>query len=366
MNIGLVGVGLLGGSLAAALKNKYKEDITITAISSPSTLEKAKKTGIYSHYSTYDKLHGATAELDILFLCAPIKVIISNIETLKELPPRDKPLIITDIGSTKKEIMDTAERCFSSRNDIHFIGGHPMAGNEFRGIDATDPYLYENAIYVLTPFSNTPDEEVHMLVDLIKAAGAIPLILEAEKHDQTAAGISHLPQMLATSLVDLISKEDNSALSKLLCAGGFRDMTRIASSQYKMWEDIIATNKKNIFEFIDKFINQLENIKTAINSNTLEGIFDNAAQTRDSIPKRPKGFLEPSWEAKVRVHDEPGTLLKISTILADAGINIKDFGIQHNREHEGGHLRLGFANERDRKQAVSLLQYKGFYAREID
>jgi len=366
MNIGLVGVGLLGGSLAEALKIKYKQDISITAISSPSTLEKAKKTEIYSSFHTYDQLFEACSSLDILFLCAPIKIILKNIETLKDLPKRNKTLIITDIGSTKKEIMDAAEECFTERDDIHFIGGHPMAGNEFKGIDAADPYLYENAIYVLTPSPETPDENVHSLVELVKATGAIPLIMDPEKHDQTAAGISHLPQMLATSLVDLISKEDNSALSKLLCAGGFRDMTRIASSQYKMWEDIIATNKTNIFSFIDKFIGQLENVKAAIEKNTLEDIFVNAANTRNSIPKRPKGFLEPSWEAKVRIHDEPGTLLKISTILADAGINIKDFGIQHNREHEGGHLLLGFVNEKDRKQAINLLQFKGYYAREID
>lgn len=366
MNIGLIGVGLLGGSLALSLKNKYQDQISITAISSPNTLEKAKKTNIYNNFYTYDQMEEAVADLDVLYLCAPIKIIISNIEQLSTLPQRNKKLIITDIGSTKTAIMDTAEKSFKDREDIHFIGGHPMAGNEFRGIDAADPYLYENAIYVLTPFQETPDEDVHLLVDLIKAVGAIPLIMEPNRHDQTAAGISHLPQMLATSLVDLISKEENSALSKVLCAGGFRDMTRIASSQYKMWEDIVATNKDNIFGFIDKFIDQLETIKSSINDGTLGDIFDNAARTRDGIPKRPKGFIEPSWEAKVRVHDEPGTLLNISTILANANINIKDFGIQHNREHEGGHLRLGFANENDRKQAVNLLQMKGYFARIID
>lgn len=366
MKIGIVGVGLLGSSLAAALKEKFGADVTITAFSSPRTLDKAKRTGVFEEYYSYDEIPSAADGHDIIFLCSPIMVIMEHIKTLGSIPELKKSLVVTDIGSTKRKIMEVAHNAFGNRGDMYFIGGHPMTGNEFRGIDAMDKYLYENAIYILTPFQDTPDEYVNRLLDIIKVIGALPIIMEPSKHDKVVAGISHLPQLLATGLVDLISKEENPALSKTLCAGGFRDMTRIASSQYKMWQDIISTNKENIFEMIDSYINELSFIKQSILNNTLEPVFDNAAHTRDSIPKGAKGVIVPAWEAKVRVSDKPGTLLQISTILAEEDINIKDIRVEKNRELEGGHFRLAFGSESDRSKAVNLLQFKGFYARELE
>src|ERR1035437_4982693 len=234
MKIGIVGVGLLGSSLAVALKNKLQEDIAIVAFSSESTLEKARAMNLFAGFHTYNELPTAIDGLDILFLCSPIKVILEHIALISQTETLSNPLIITDVGSTKRLIMDTAAKCFKQRNDIVFIGGHPMAGNEFKGIDANDKSLYENAIYVVTPTATTEDEYVSKLIDIVKLVGAIPLILDPIKHDRAVAGISHLPQMMASGLVDMISKEDNAELSKTLSAGGFRDMTRIASSQYRM------------------------------------------------------------------------------------------------------------------------------------
>lgn len=362
MNIGIVGVGLLGGSLAAILKQKYGSKVSIFAFSSHNTLAKAKETGFYSGYHTYDELSSKTSNLDFIFLCAPIKIIVSHIEILAQNPLFERKVVITDIGSTKKHIMDCAEKYFGKRTDVCYIGGHPMTGNEFSGIEAADPTLYENAIYVITPTDSTPNDLLNRYIDLVKDIGAIPMIMNADKHDKVVAGISHLPQMLATGLVDLISKEEHVGLSKTLSAGGFRDMTRIASSQYKMWADIISTNKQNIEFMIDSYISELKYIKQSLQDGEIEKIFENARATRADIPLSRKGLMISYFEITVRVLDEPGTLLKISTILADNGINIKDISVQKSRENAGGHFRLGFDTELSRTQAIELLQLKGYSA----
>lgn len=363
MKIGIVGVGLLGSSLAVALKNKLQNDIEIVAFSSESTLEKARAMNIFSGFHSYNEIATAIDGLDILFLCSPIKIILEHIETISKAQPLSKKLIVTDVGSTKRLIMETAERCLANRDDIMFIGGHPMAGNEYQGIDANDKSLYENAIYVVTPTPQTEDEYVSKLIDIIKYVGAIPMILDPVKHDRAVAGISHLPQMMASGLVDMISKEDNAELSKTLSAGGFRDMTRIASSQYRMWEDIVETNKDNIFALLDSYISELTFIKESIQNKKLEPVFENARNTREQIQKGKKGLLLQSlFEIFVRIPDEPGMILKISTILAEESLNIKDISIQHSREHDGGQFRLGFATIQDSEKAVACLTRQGYFA----
>jgi len=367
MKVGIVGVGLLGSSLAVALKNKLQNNLEIVAFSSESTLQKAREMNIFAEFHSYSEITTAIDGLDILFLCSPIKIILEHIETISKAPTLNKTLIITDVGSTKRLIMDKAEKCLSGRSDMIFIGGHPMAGNEFRGIDANDKSLYENAIYVVTPMPQTEDEYVSKLIEIIKHVGAIPLILEPAKHDRAVAGISHLPQMLASGLVDMISKEDNAELSKTLSAGGFRDMTRIASSQYRMWEDIVETNKDNINDLIDNYISELTLIKKSITTKSLESIFENARNTREQIQKGKKGLLQQSlFEIFVRIPDEPGMILKISTILAEENLNIKDISIQHSREHDGGQFRLGFATSIDGEKAVECLTKQGYFAKMIE
>lgn len=366
MKIGIVGVGLLGASMAAALKGKMKGEVSIVAFSSERTLEKARKMNLFDGFHSYEEVADNIDGLDVLFLCSPIMVIMEHIEAIGKCKPLGKPLVITDVGSTKRQIMACAEASFGTRQDLIFIGGHPMAGSEFRGIDANDPFLYENAIYVVTPTPQTSDIHVNRLLTLVKRVGAIPLIMEPAKHDRVAAGISHLPQMMASGLVDMITKEENSTLSKTLCAGGFRDMTRIASSHYRMWKDIIYTNKDNIFDMIDNYIAELQLVKKSIEEGTLEDVFENARITRDGIPKGTRGIIQPNFEIMVRIPDEPGMLLKISTILAEENINIKDINIQRSRENEGGQLRLGFETMTDCENAVKQLQFRGYYSRIIE
>jgi prephenate dehydrogenase len=208
---------------------------------------------------------------------------------------------------------------------------------------------------------------VSKLIDIVKLVGAIPLILDPIKHDRAVAGISHLPQMMASGLVDMISKEDNAELSKTLSAGGFRDMTRIASSQYRMWEDIVETNKDNIFDLIDSYIAELHFIKDSITNKSLDGIFENARNTRELIQKGKKGLLQQQlFEIFVRIPDEPGMIFKISTILAEQNLNIKDISIQHSREQDGGQFRLGFASSLDSEKAVDCLTQKGYFAKTIE
>jgi len=359
-NIAVAGLGLLGGSLAKILRKKYGNNINLWAFSREETLEKAKRFSLFDHYYLYDNIPKYLEKIDILFLCTPISVIIDLIEKIKSSLnyPLKKKLIISDIGSTKKTIMESAIGL--SNYNITFIGGHPMTGSEFSGFDYSDPYIFENSIYVLTPYKDDLEsKELKLLSSIIENIGAKVLVLDYELHDRLAAMISHLPQIIAVELVNLLDGEDDSEIGRTLAAGGFRDLTRIASSDFRIWKDIIDTNKDNIFNYIDKFIQKLEEAKNKINSNLIEEDFKRAKSVRDLIPKDTRGFISPIWELIVRVPDKPGVLYKISKILSDENINIKDISVVKIREHESGSIKLGFETKYDREKAYNLLTKNG-------
>ncbi len=358
-NIAIVGVGLIGGSLGLALKRTGSER-RVFGISRKSTIRKALQLGAIDDGCAYEEMKGHIAEADLVFLCTPILRIQ---ELLREISRYVKDgAVITDVGSTKEEITATAESVLKS--GAYFVGGHPMAGSESRGVGASDPFLFQNAIYVLTPGKNVPDEVSNSLEDLLKSTGAKIIKMSPSDHDTIAAAISHLPQMMAVALVQMVGNlNEENGLFLQLAAGGFRDMTRIASSPYTMWEDICATNTDRILGTIDCYISYLEDTKTKLKQKGLEEAFRAANRTRDSIPKDSKGFLRPHPEILAVAEDRPGAIAKISGILADENINISDIEVLKVREGEGGTLRLAFEGNREADKAVELLTREGYEAR---
>lgn len=358
-NIAIVGVGLIGGSLGLAIKRKFP-DVNIHGISSEKVLKEALSLGAIDHAFPKTDLENGVAQVDLVFLCNPISKIIKLIPRVAEAV---RPgTLVTDAGSTKRKIVEEANRYF--HQDRYFLGGHPMAGSEGRGIQCADALLFENAIYVLTPHQKLPDSLTEAFGNLIENIGAKVLFLDPAIHDKVAAAISHLPQILAVTLVNLVAKHENgSHLFLKLAAGGFRDITRIASSPYDIWKDILQTNHEEISNFIDKFIDTLRFNQKHLTKSELAEKFQSAALHRLSIPRDTKGFLKPHFDLTIRVEDKPGVIAAIATALANENINIKDIEVLKVREGDAGTIRLSLETPEERVQAQKTLKQIGYSSR---
>ncbi|MDZ7722342.1 MAG: prephenate dehydrogenase [candidate division KSB1 bacterium] len=358
--ISIIGVGLIGGSLGLALRRK-KFRGRVIGIDDPYVLENALKRGAIDEGISRINIKDGLEHSDLVFLCTPITDIM---QLLKEIGDYVKSgTLITDVGSIKRQIVETANLHLPS--SCSFIGGHPMAGSEFRGVHAADPFLFENTSYVLTPSRPVDVSKRQALGELLECIGAKVLLLQPKLHDEIAGAVSHLPQMAAIALMNLVAKKQTESPHFLkMAAGGFRDMTRIASSPFGIWEDICDTNADMITGFIDAYVKELEELKGIINNKgKLESYFHDAAKNRLSIPTDTKGFLNPQYEISVSVEDRPGIIADIAGTLAKESINIKDIEVLKIREDEGGTIRLAFAGESEQTSAIELLQKHGFECR---
>jgi len=279
--ISIIGVGLIGGSLGLALKEK-KPNFKIVGIDKQEIIEKAIARGAIDEGTV--NLEEGIKEADIIIIATPVKTILNILTQIN--PFVKKGCLVTDTGSTKAKIIETANQVLPQ--DIHFIGGHPMAGSEKYGIDSASHNLFQDKTYILTPAHKSNFRALEKISLLIKMIGAKKLILDPLEHDRIVGGVSHLPQIMAVSLINMVSelvqKENNNNYFKAV-GEGFKDMTRIASSPYKMWEDICDTNQENILEMIREFRNYLGVIEGKLKSNSysLKEEFQKASKLRESI-----------------------------------------------------------------------------------
>ncbi len=349
---GFIGLGLIGGSIARGIK-RGRPDATIMAyMRTRRKLEQARADG------TVDViLNGIGEELrlcDIIFLCAPVEY---NAAYLSRIRPFLKTgAIVTDVGSTKTDIHEQVERL--GMGDV-FVGGHPMAGSEKTGYENSTDHLLENAYYILTPSSASGEGNVRRLVAVAEMIGSIPVILDYRRHDRITAGISHLPHVIASSLVNLIRDSDGEdGMMKQLAAGGFKDITRIASSSPEMWEQICMTNRGNLAAMLRKYIRSLEEIAAYLdegNSRALHELFETSREYRNSFSEQARGAIAPEYSFTVDIVDEVGSISTLSVILAAKGISIKNIGINHNREHGEGALRIDFYEKDAMEKAWDVL-----------
>ena len=295
----------------------------------------------------------------MVFLCAPVE---KNIEYLKELKAIIKSdCIITDVGSTKTQIH---KEVIALELEKNFIGGHPMTGSEKTGISNANEYLLENAYYIITPTKQTTETQLNTFYELVKELGSLPLVLNYEAHDYATASISHLPHMLAYTLVNLVKDiDDENETMKTIAAGGFKDITRIASSSPIMWENICMTNQEQLLKLMDMYIDSLNSLRKDIsesNSPALMSKFQSAKDYRDSIAISSVKSQNRVHEIFLDLVDEAGGIAIIASILAFKGISIKNIGIVHNREFEEGVLHIEFYDENAAKLAEELLREKNY------
>ncbi len=355
---GFIGLGLIGGSIARALKEKSCDDITIVAYDIDETaLNLAKEQKIADIITT--AIDNSFSTCDFLFLCAPVE---KNNDNLIQIKKYISPTcIITDAGSVKGGIHEQITRHGLASQ---FIGGHPMAGSERTGFANSKARLLENAYYILTPSSDVSEEKTELYRELVTSMGAIPLVLTPTQHDYVTAAISHLPHVIASSLVNLVKRSDSDdGVMKTIAAGGFKDITRIASSSSDMWQQICTTNSENISALLDAYINDLQKIKESIDakdSSEIKNFFESARNYRDSFIDAGSGPIKKVYFLYIDIADEPGALAAIATLLALNNISIKNIGITHNREAQEGALRIEFYEENAIGLACKLLSSKGY------
>ncbi|MDZ7838121.1 MAG: prephenate dehydrogenase/arogenate dehydrogenase family protein [Actinomycetota bacterium] len=225
-------------------------------------------------------------------------------------------------------------------DNVVFIGGHPMAGSENEGVLSATPDLFRNAFYVLTPTDKTATKPLLALHSLFTRMGSKVITISPQEHDKIVALISHMPHVLSANLVDFIDDEQKKLKNLFkLCAGGFRDMTRIAASNPKMWVDITVENKEEIINVIDGYINYLKNFKTSLSENNSEYIkhhYLKAKEARMNLPKYVEKDISNLYEVRIAMTDTPGILSDITLAISSSGINIEDISIFHSTEYSGG------------------------------
>ncbi len=279
--VAILGLGLIGGSLGLAFRAVAGEKIHVTGYARRTeTGERAIAMGAVDVMApTPDQ---AVAAADIVFLCTPVLQMLPMAQAV--LPHMKPAAVLTDVGSTKRWFGEAVRAMLPE--GIVYIGGHPMAGREKSGLEAADKELYQGRWYLFTPSSDTPDGALSELRRLIGLTGAVTAVLEEEKHDRVTAVISHVPHVAAAALVHLLQKEMNPAETARFIGGGFRDTTRIASSDSNMWADICMTNPDNIAAGIDELAAVLTEVSRRIRAGDRDAVytwFSEAKQLRNAL-----------------------------------------------------------------------------------
>ena len=290
---GFIGFGLIGGSIAKSIRRSCPEARIMAYMRSRSKLEQAKQDGVVD--LILDEPGSQLGQCDIIFLCTPVEYNAGYLEAIR--PFLKEGALITDVGS---------------------------------------------------------------MVQVAKLSDAIPIVLDYREHDRIVAAISHLPHLIASSLVNLVRDSDNTQeLMKRLAAGGFKDITRIASSSPEMWEQICMTNTENIILMMKDYISSLQDILSALenrNGSYVHQLFDSSRTYRNSISEGVRGSVIPDYSFTVDVVDEPGAISTLACILSARGISMSNIGINHNREHGEGALRITFYDEASMNQAWAQLK----------
>lgn len=299
--ITIIGTGLIGGSLGMALKASGYNG-KIVGCDREAVLDRARAMGAidYASDDPIEAIHGS----DLIVLATPVGGIIDLIERIGPLAPPNS--LITDVGSTKKEIIDRARQVFGDRAAVRFLAGHPMAGKEHSGVENAESRIFLNAVWMLVPSPGQDFEQgkIKDFRDLLEKIGTRVVKMDVERHDRLCAWISHLPQMISTALAAALVEEfgDNPDVHAI---GGraLREMTRISSSPYTMWRDIAYTNAPNIEHAIQKLEQRLTHIRESLRAPALRDEFEQANRFRVGL-KEPAAtvLVLPGWQNSGPLH----------------------------------------------------------------
>jgi prephenate dehydrogenase len=315
----IAGLGLIGGSIGLALTERGwtvgGDDLD------PQRVQRAIQMGVIAQA-------GLRPDADITFVCTPVLAVVDLVKrALAETGG-----VVTDVGSVKSGVATAID-------DARFVGGHPMAGSELDGLDGADGTMFEGAIWVLTPTAGTADDTFAAVAAVVAELGAEVIALPPDRHDQVVAVISHVPHLAAATLMGLASQrgEEHAALLRL-AAGGFRDMTRIASGHPAIWLDICAENRVAILSALDGLIAGLGEMREVVSNDDRVGLHRKLQDAREARANLPSRVNQPSELAEMRVPipDRTGAAAEIFTLAAELGVNIASFEVVHSLEGTRG------------------------------
>lgn len=282
LKIGFVGLGLIGGSLAKSIRRHYPEAIINAFDINKTTLMQAHQEGIINTVLTdISDFEQAFQNCDYIFLCTPVESFQSFLPELKKVLTNHT--VLTDVGSVKGCVHEEIAQFGFNQ---YFIGGHPMAGSEKSGYEHSSDSIIEHCFFILTPTPETVPERLEDYSKFVQSIGAISLELSPSEHDRVVAAISHLPHIVAASLVNLVFQTDEHGYMRSVAAGGFKDITRIASSNSNMWANICLSNQKAVLEMLDLLIENLTITRKQLankDEDALYHFFANARDYRDSF-----------------------------------------------------------------------------------
>lgn len=355
----VAGLGLIGGSLAKAMKKDTKNYI-IGFDANEDSLAYALHNGIIDEAST--NFLEVVTDVDIMIIATPISV---TIELLKQLDKIEltKDLIVSDVSSVKGSILEEANKLTNKK--LMFIGGHPMAGSHKAGIEASKAHLFENAIYILTPTKECSSAQIDLLKETLSETNSNFITLNPEEHDEMTSVISHFPHLIASSLVHQARKwEQIHEYLPELAAGGFRDITRIASSNPTMWQDIFQHNGEQMSRLLQDWINEMVTLKEFLDKNSKDQMItylQEAKNYRDGLGTGgTRGALPSYYDLYVDIKDQAGAIAAVVQLLADAEISIRNIRILEIRDNINGALRLSVTRQDDLQKAFDLLKSKQY------
>ena len=315
----VIGLGLIGGSIAVGLRQRgwrvCGEDAR------DGTEERALELDVID-------ARGLAADAEITFVAVPVLAVVDQVErALAETSGA-----VTDVGSVKSTV---SHRCEHPR----FVGSHPMAGSELDGLDGADPEMFNGAVWVVTPMSTTDDVTLARITGVLRELGAEVVALTPEQHDQVVAVVSHVPHLAAATLMRLaVSRAEEHAPLLRLAAGGFRDMTRIASGRPDIWLDICAENRSAIVAALDELIDGLGQMRDTVAAGARDELFTALKGAREARTNLPGRVVHPEElvEVRIRIPDRTGAAAEVFTLAADLGVNIANFEVVHLAEGNRG------------------------------
>jgi len=315
----VVGLGLIGGSICVALRERGW--LVSGDDQDPQRVTEALERGLIS-------AAGIDAESQVTFVAVPVTAISLQVQRALDATSG----IVTDVGSVKAVVTRTI-------TDPRFIGGHPMAGSELEGLDGADGELFTGAVWVLTPTPTTSDAAFATVANIVNDLGAEVVGLDPVRHDELVAIVSHVPHLTAATLMGVAgSRATEHAALLRLAAGGFRDMTRIASGHPAIWLDICAENRPAIISTLSALIDGLSDMRTAVDTGDRATILQRltaARESRANLPSRIKALADLS-EVRIPIPDRPGAAAEVFTLAAELGVNIPNFEVVHSVEGDRG------------------------------
>ncbi len=336
----VVGTGLIGGSLGAALRARgwhvsaFDED--------PDASHRAVELGVADRV-------GVDEQAEITFVAVPVSAVPTAVSSALR-----RGGVVTDVASVKAPIVAAVD-------DPMFVGGHPMAGSEAVGVDGARADMFDGAVWVLTPTPTTDQHALATVHSVVRSLGADVLTLDPGQHDRLVATVSHVPHLTAASLMSLAASKGESDPALLrLAAGGFRDMTRIAAGDPGMWLDVCAENRDAILDVIDELIRALGDMRAVVDSRDVGGLEQRLLTAQMARRSLPVGAPPPEQlsEVRVQIPDRPGELAAVTALATELAVNVYDVEVAHSVDEPGGRLILVVESGRA-DELVAALDQRG-------